>query len=86
LRDRGRVGRAAARRSRNCRTFANTSMITPSIKNPPGGRIMITQGSKRSPNSDTPNRVPVPSTSRAAPRQNSANANPIAMPTASITA
>src|SRR5210317_1724040 len=81
---------AAATSSRNS-SFLNlnqlkNSRMTPSVRKPPGGNIMMTQGSKFSPKSFIPNSAPSPRISRTAPSENSASMNPPAMPSASITA
>ena len=57
-------------------------MITPSVRKPPGGSTMITQGSKPGPNTAYRN-VPFPSTSRMAPIATRATVDRSPMPSAS---
>jgi hypothetical protein len=57
--------------------------MTPRVKNPPGGRIMITHGSKCGPRTAWPRKVPLPRISRTDPIMSSATMKPMPEPTAS---
>ena len=63
----------------------SSSLFIPASSSPrerkaPGGRIITSTAGKSAPNSDIPSKLPLPSTSRTAPRTASPNVKPIPIP------